>query len=525
MDLGALSLRVAPEPLTRRERVAFWLLACLAALTRWPAVSHSLWDWDEALFALALRDFDVTAHHPHPPGFPLFIAAAKLIPLDGFHALQCLTVLSSFLVFPAMFFLARELRATPVVAMAAALLLAFFPNVWFYGGTALSDVPSMVLALVACALLLRGCRSDPSLLAGAVVLGVAAGFRPQNLIIGAAPALIAFLHRRRTAMIGAILGAVIVAASYGAAASLSGGWSVYRDTLTRHGRYIREVDSFLAPLRPGLLQVADDFFFWPYRAPIVNVAVLLLAIAGAVRRRSLLVVAIYGPFLLFAWLYLDFHSASRFSIGYMPLYAMLAAEGIPRRGRAIVLAAVVALMIVWTWPVLRVVHTTPSPPVAAIDAIDSLDPRVVVYVDDRLAAHAELLIPARERRRAGNAPPVIAGREAMLLREGASTAPGARSFVRARDRLSLLARARYFEASMVPARRADVRGNRVIFPAMSRGGALTIRVISTTPVVVRLDGRVLGKLPAGTTERTWRVESPHELTLEGEARIEWLELL
>ena len=522
MDASALNLRAAPQPLTRHERIAFWLLALFAAVMRWPAVSRSLWDWDEALFALALRDYDVSAHHPHPPGFPLFIGAAKLIPLDPFHALQCVTVLSSVLIVPAMFFLARELRATPFAAMASALLLAFFPNVWFYGGTALSDVPSMVLALVACALLLRGCRSDPSLLAGAVLLGIAAGFRPQNLLIGFAPALIAFLHRRKTAVIGAALVTVIVVASYGAAASLSGGWDVYRETLSRHGRYIREVDSFLAPLRPNLLQVADDFFFWPYRAPLINIAVTLLAVAGAVRRRPLLAVATYAPFLLFAWLYLDFHSASRFSIGYMPLYALLAAEGIPRKGRTLVLSALIALMVVWTWPALRVAHTTQSPPVAAIDA---LDPQSVVYVDDRLAAHAELLIPERERRPAGKAPPVVGGRASVLLREGASTAPGAKSFVRERDRLDRIARDRYFDASIVPARIVDIRGKRVVFPPMSRGGALTVRVSAAMPVTVRLDGRVLETLPAGTTERTWKVEAPHELTLEGDARLDWLELI
>ncbi|HKR63622.1 MAG TPA: hypothetical protein VJZ00_07815 [Thermoanaerobaculia bacterium] len=439
MDAGAL---------TRTERIAFASLSIFVALTRWPAISRTVWDWDEALFALALRDYDVTMHHPHPPGFPLFIAAAKLIPLDAFHALQFVTVLSSLFVFPAMFFLARELRATPFASMSAGLLLAFFPNVWFFGGTAFSDVPSMVLALVACALLLRGRRGDAALLAGCVVLGIAAGFRPQNLIIGCAPFLAAFVSRRRTALLGGFVIVLIIAASYGTAASLSGGWSAYRETLARHERYIREVDSFLAPLRPGLVQVADDFFFWPYRAPVINVAVTLLAFVGFVRKRPWLVIAIYAPFLLFAWLYLDFHSASRFSIGYMPLYAMLAAEGIPRRGGAIVLGAFVAIMIIWTWPALRVVHTTLSPPVAAIEAL----PREgVVYVDERLAAHAELLIPNRERRVVKVTPGLVLEPNTLLLREGASIAPGARSFKRERARLEEIARARYFETSVVPA--------------------------------------------------------------------------
>lgn len=450
MDTRALT------PLTRRESVTAWLLAAFAAATRWPALSKTAWDWDEALFALALRDYDVVAYHPHPPGFPLFIGLAKLVPADAFHALQAIAFVSSLFVFPAMFFLARALRASAPVAIGAGLLLAFFPNVWFYGGTALSDVPSMVLVVTACALLLRSCRLPAAgtgqLLLGAVVLGIAAGFRPQNLLIGFVPFLVAFVHRRRAAVGAALVTAAIVVASYAVAASLSGGWEPYRDVLAKHETYIRATDSFLAPRHPGLLRVADDFFFRPYRAPAINIVVTLLAAIAVVRRRHRLAIAIFGPFCVFAWLFLDFHSASRFSVAYMPLFAMLAAAGIPARGRGIVLAAVVALLIVWTWPALRLVHTTPSPPAAAIETLRG-SRRGTVYVDERLGAHAELLIPDRIRRTVRIAPPFVADPDATLLREGASTAPGARNFTRNRDRLASIARPRYFEVSVIEGRR------------------------------------------------------------------------
>jgi hypothetical protein len=444
MDAGSLT------PLTRNERIAVWILAILTAVSRWPAVSRTLWDWDEALFALALRDYDVTAHHPHPPGFPLFIALAKAIhaltPLDEFHALQCIAVGASLFVFPAMFFLARHLRMSPFASMAAALLLAFFPNVWFFGGTALSDVPSLVLVLVASALLLRG-----NVIAGAIVLGIAAGFRPQNLLIGFVPMLIALRHQRRRALVGGAIVAAIVALSYGAAAWNSGGWDAYRGAITKHEQYIRAIDSFLSPVRPGLIQVADDFFVRPYRAPVINVVITLLAAIGLLRlrRSALLPLLIFGPFLLFAWLYLDFHSASRFSIGYMPLFALLAANGIPLRGRAVTLSALMALLIVWTWPALRVAHTTMSPPVAAIEHIRANVDRTshVLYVDDRLAAHADLLLPEYER----VVVRVVSGTDprAVLLREGASAARGAHNFTRERSGpLAGIARKRYFEVSL-----------------------------------------------------------------------------
>jgi hypothetical protein len=278
------------------------------------------------------------------------------------------------------------------------------------------------------------------------VLGIAAGVRPQNLLLGAAPFIIAFMHRRRTAILGACIVATIVIVNFGAAAYFSGGWETYRDTLTRHESYIRARDSFLSPIRPWLPQVADDFFIRPYRAPLINVVITVLAAIGLLRRRSWLALAIFGPFLLFAWLYLDFHSASRFSIGYMPLFALLAAEGIPSRFRVVSVAAVLGLLIGWTWPALRVVHTTKSPPVAAIEAIR---PGSAVFVDERLAAHAALLLQAPYQV-VRITPELKLPPGALLLKEGASNAPGARSFTRTRDRLDGIARARYFEVSVVP---------------------------------------------------------------------------
>lgn len=435
--------------LLRRPRVLAWACAVIVAITRWPALSKTMWDWDEALFALALRHYDVTAYHPHPPGFPLFIFAASLIRADAFHALQTIVFLSSLFVFPAMYLLARELGAEEEAAIGAGLLLSFFPNVWFYGGTALSDVPSMVLVVAACAFLLRGRRDTRALLLGALLLGIAAGFRPQNLLIGFVPLVAVFVHRKRAALLGALIIAAIVVITYGTAASLSGGWSAYRDVLARHESYIRNTDSFLAPFHPGLIKVADDFFFWPYRAPLINIAITILIAIALLRKRPWLAIAIFGPFCLFAWLFLDFHSASRFSIAYMPLFALLAAEGIPRRVYAPVLAVLVAAMIVWTWPALRIVHTTVSPPVAAMNFVRGMDR--TIYVDDRLAPHAELLLPSSVIVRI--APPFADDPHAVLVREGASNAANARNFTRARDRLAAIARDRYFEVSVVFARK------------------------------------------------------------------------
>jgi hypothetical protein len=160
-----------------------------------------------------------------------------------------------------------------------------------------------------------------------------------------------------------------------------------------------------------------------------------------------------------------------------------------------------------------------------VAAIEALPHGVVVYVDRRLGAHADLLTQGVETREAGSAPPVVAGRDAVLLREGASTARGARSFVREGERLRMIARPRYFETSIVPARNADVRGNLVRFPTGLRSGALTIALTSRTPCVLWLDGRVLERVDAGKALKTWSATAPRELRIEGDAKLEWLEFV
>jgi hypothetical protein len=435
--------------LTHRQRRAVAITTVAIALTRLAAIARTAWDWDEALFALAVRDFDVSLHHPHPPGFPLFVALAKLLPLDEFRAPQTIAVLASLFVFPAMFWLARELRLRFAPAIASAVLLALFPNVWLFGGTAFSDVPSLVLSLCACALLLRGRRSDRALLAGCVVLAIAAGVRPQNLLIGFVPAILALRARPRVALLGAAAGVAILVTSYGLAARESGGWDAYRDVLARHERYIRETDSFLSEARPWLPQVADDFFIRPFRAPALNVVIAILMGIGLLRRERpvLLALAIFGPFLFFAWLFLDFHSVSRFSIAYMPLFAILAGCGLPRRAWIVTLAAVACFITVWMLPVLAVVRTTMSPPVAAMTSIRALPRTTIVYVDGGLTRHAEWMLADYDRRPLSEA---RGGPPGVLLLERESRAPGARNFLRSRERLVGVARIRYFEVSVVP---------------------------------------------------------------------------
>ena len=60
-----------------------------------------------------MRDFNIAADHPHPPGFPLYVLAGRLVHLvvpSEFRALQAVNLIAAILLFPAVYFLARAFR-------------------------------------------------------------------------------------------------------------------------------------------------------------------------------------------------------------------------------------------------------------------------------------------------------------------------------------------------------------------------------------------------------------------------------
>src|SRR5690349_4241940 len=86
------AVAVAPE-LTREEarqgrvaartdwfRYSVLALIALTVITRLPFMTRTLYAFDSANYALAVRDFyNVAFHQPHPPGYPLYVFFARVI--------------------------------------------------------------------------------------------------------------------------------------------------------------------------------------------------------------------------------------------------------------------------------------------------------------------------------------------------------------------------------------------------------------------------------------------------------------
>ena len=451
--------------MTARQKRIVLVLSVLIALTRLAAVAQSFLDWDEALFISGVRAFDVAVHHPHPPGYPLFVGAANVLHacgMDEFRALQAIALAGACLLFPALFALALELGFDFATAAAGAALFAFLPNVWLYGGTAFSDVPAAALTFAACALLLRGRRDARAFFLGALVLGVAAGMRTPSLLVGAVPALLATWHRVRAreyvlVLCATFAGAAVVAASYGGAALASSSVADYVDAVRAQSRYVRDVDSWRNPQRGPIGGAFFTFVLQPFQHRDVLNGIAIAAgvslLAALWRRRAapLLTFAMFAPLALVASLNFDINAASRYAIGFMGAHALLAAEGfrvIFRRTAVQVAfsAITIAVLCVVTAPALREQRTTVAPAVAALRYAERhVDPKQPLYVHGSMRPHADVLLHGREVRFFVDYESVERG--AWVIDERVH--PAAVTFVRPRRATWKVLRRRNYEAAVL----------------------------------------------------------------------------
>jgi 4-amino-4-deoxy-L-arabinose transferase-like glycosyltransferase len=398
-----------------------WLVVStgiVVALTRIWARSRTLWDWDETLFALGVRSYDVTQHHPHPPGFPLFVVAAKFVRLfvqSDFRALQAINVIAAIALFPLLLWLALELRFPFRTAYLGALLFVFLPNVWFYGGTAFSDIPALALTIAACACLLRGCESRRAYFAGALLLGLAAAIRPQALVIGLVPALSSSWCRKRPkdVVVASAMGIAILGIAYCGAAFASSSVRGYVNAMHAHALYMHDVDSFNNPNRPPLSRLFADYFLRGIPGGRASLIISALALSSVilsfVRKESSvwLLMGTFLPFEIFAWYMLDMYGIPRFATTWAPMYALLAVNAIDTivrllatshrdavLGQSVGVAALIVQIAMWTLPSLREVRRTASPPVAAMQWIAANVPNAnPLYVEAGLLPFAQVLRP------------------------------------------------------------------------------------------------------------------------------------
>jgi len=226
----------------RRLSVALGLLLLLAvAASRVVAFPASIWDQDEAYLGLAVAGFDPEANRPHPPWFPLWVAAGTLAaplglgPAQGLQAIGAAAGVWTLYPLAALFsiWLRRDLAA------AAAALYLVLPGPWFLSGRAFGDTSATFLLLLAAAWWLRPDPDRPAIVRGAVAAGLCLLVRPQLLLVVCGIAACRWLGARargdRAALVLPLL--VVLAAGGIATVLAAGGVAPLWRSLLIHSRF------------------------------------------------------------------------------------------------------------------------------------------------------------------------------------------------------------------------------------------------------------------------------------------------
>ena len=172
--------------MTSRRALDAAILMAATALTRFVFRSRYLYDIDSVNFALALRRFDPSVHQPHPPGYFLYICLGRLADMlfhDANAALVAIGIVFSCGAVAMIYVLAHHWFGRNA-AWFAGLIFLFSPLAWFHGTVALTYMVEAFFSALTGYLCWRiVCGEARFILPGAMVVGVAAGFRPSSLLL------------------------------------------------------------------------------------------------------------------------------------------------------------------------------------------------------------------------------------------------------------------------------------------------------------------------------------------------------
>jgi hypothetical protein len=418
-----------------RRRAAGGLLAIAFVALHLPFLPASLEDLDSINFALGIRQFDVAQHQPHPPGYPVFIFAAKAVHAvisSEVRALSLLAVFAGGFAVLALVSLFRALdrpggrvaEAEPL-ALLATLLVATSPLFWVTSARPLSDAAGLGLALAVQALVLTE-GSRKALIIASVVAGIGAGIRSQVVWL-TLPLLV--LRAARQPVPDRTRSVLVAAVAYSSGVLtwgvplvlLSGGPSAYLRALFSQGAedFTGVAMLWTTPTVRQLAAALQNTFVAPWGFVPSGVAVVLFALAGLVvmfgrSRRALGLMAVaFGPYLVFHVLFQE-TATTRYALPLVVPVAYAAVRGISSVSRVISMPVLLAFSLFNVGagtqmlygyssveaPAFQMLHDMKasagsSSPVLAMHRRDDLDLRRPIHWDGLPAVERRLPAPPK----------------------------------------------------------------------------------------------------------------------------------
>lgn len=347
----------------RRGSASVGIALALVFLTlHLPYLPVSLEDLDSINFALGIRHFDVAQHQPHPPGYPVFIFAAKAlhhaVPSEA-RALALLGVVSATLGCLAILRFFRHLgKDDSAWALIGTALAVTAPLYWFTANRPLSDATGLAASVAVQAVSMGA--SDLVLVIAAFGAGVATGIRSQvawltvPLLIFVAWGTGEATWGRRTLM---RLARVVLGFGSGVLVwfiplvILTGGPAAYVRVVLNQGA--EDLSGILMLWTTPTLHELSSALYYALIAPWVlwpvGATLLVTAGAGAValfhrdRRALIIVVVAFLPYFVFDITFQETFT-TRYALPLVVPIAYLAAEGLRWFGSPMSVVLAVALI-------------------------------------------------------------------------------------------------------------------------------------------------------------------------------------
>lgn len=464
------------------QRAIFLGAAIVVALLHLTSIPRTIWEYDESLFCMAVENYDPLNHFPPPPGYPIYIAVAKLAaPLFGYVPFRTLTGLSAFTAIAGFILLGFAFRKVTGDTRAGALgAFLFYTSPAMLLHATLPQSDSGALALLAASIwLCAKCLSDEKsgevdtkwIAFAALACAVTVGWRLQ-FAIAVVPLFgmtVLLLRSWRERFIAVQWFAIACAAWLIALIAATGNVEMFWKWMSGQAAYFAQHDADISRTGRSTAQIVLRFVSHPWGPKWLALPVLALAALGlfdAAKRRlrvALPVIAMSAVYFAFALAMMDPADGVRYALPALPGVAFLAALGIAFLRRVtkdlFVDWAVLALYAfgayTYTGPLLRQRTQSDAPPFAAIKYLRSVAPRnAVILYDLPLKPHSQYLLRGYTRLKVDEGLLRFGHRTDVPLYEltdSATQAPDGKVFRwNTPDAYTKLTRGHYGAASVVP---------------------------------------------------------------------------
>ncbi len=252
------------RPLIRNDRLIAALLFLAVFASRIPFRTRMLYAWDSVLYTRAIKNFNVAAGSPQPPGHIFYVGLVWLVNRITGDPNAAMVWISAFFAGAsvAMLYLLGRTMFSRAVGLAAAALLATSLSFWVYSEVAYPYTLLAFLSTALAALIYKTWEGKSAwVLPAALVLGLAAGFR-EELLPFLFPAVVVGWLRQPPLRIAAAVALMALAALswYIPAALLSGGLAAYQNASSAQTSYLINYSSVFGAGKAALAANLDAFF-------------------------------------------------------------------------------------------------------------------------------------------------------------------------------------------------------------------------------------------------------------------------